>query len=65
MDYFVVSLLFVSALFNLVLCYLFYKKKHILTVDAQRLLSEMLSGQVVVDIRVIDATGLFYRSPKG
>ena len=65
MDYLVVSLLSLSALLNLVLGFLLYKKKHILTLDAQKLLAEIMSGQAVLDIRVIDAAGLFYRSPRG
>ena len=65
MDYIFISALCFSLILNAVLGFLFYKKKHILTVDAQRLLSDIMAGDVTVNIKVIDASNLFYRSPKG
>lgn len=61
--FFVLSVL--SFIANAFLAYKLYKKKHILNVDAQRLLSNILSGSTVVKIDVIDPSGLFYRSPRG
>ena len=59
-------LLLTSALANGFLVYRLAKKKKEPqpTKDAQALLAEILSGQAVVKIEVLDAHGLFYRSPR-
>lgn len=65
MVFVLIGFLILSLISNVTLGVLFYKKKHILTVDAQRLLADVMSGDATVNIKIIDASNLFYRSPKG
>lgn len=65
MDELVLVALAVSLVANAVLAYCFYRKKHVLTVDARALLHEFTSGRAIIDIKVLDTTGIFYRSPRG
>lgn len=67
-------LLFTSILINLIMGFqvwsnrkqvLFAKKKPAPTLDARHLLSELLSGEAVVQIQVLDKESIFLRSPKG
>lgn len=66
MDYFVWTGFLLSFLGNVLFAFLLLKKrKQPLTTDAKALLSEILSGDALVKISVIDPAGIFYRSPKG
>ena len=65
MEYILGFSLLVSLCANAWLGFLFYKKKHVLTQDAKALLAELMSGQAILKIQVLDPSGLFYRSPKG
>lgn len=65
MDQLVLSVLGVSVALNAVLAFSLFKKKHVLTVDAKRLLHEITTGGAAVRIEVLDTSALFYRSPKG
>lgn len=65
MDEFVLVALAISLVSNAAMAYALFKKKHILTVDAKALLNEFTSGRAVIDIKVLDTAGLFYRSPRG
>lgn len=65
MDHFVYAALALSGLFNAYLSFKFYRKEYVETVDAKRLLSELLRGKAVLEVKVLDAAGLFYRSPRG
>lgn len=66
MLYELATFLLLSVLLN---AYLVYKLKkspvRTLSVDAKTLLSELMSGGATVSVKVLDAEGLFYRSPKG
>lgn len=57
--------LFLSILGNLWLGYRVYKKSYILTKDAKDVLADLASGSAVIKISVLDAAGMFYRSPRG
>jgi len=50
---------------NVYLTFLVLKKKRTLTVDARELLHDLSGGRAILDVRVIDPTGLLYRSPRG
>jgi hypothetical protein len=66
MDYLVYISLGLSLAANLILGLMIFRQKNkTLTVDAKRLLSEILSGPAIVKIDVIDASQLFLRSPRG
>lgn len=55
-----------SLVINAVFSYFYLKRKKTLTTDARGLLNELTSGgRAIVDIRVLDPSGLFYRSPRG
>jgi hypothetical protein len=65
MDNFVLAGLIASLLLNAILIYREYSKKKPLSVEASKLLGELTRGKAVVEVRVLDAAGLFYRSPRG
>lgn len=65
MDNFVYAGLVLSLALNAYLAYRFIRKEHVLTKDAQALLSELTRGKAVLRVEVLDPTGLFYRSPRG
>jgi len=65
MDNFVYAILGTSLLANLYLLYDKLLSRKPLTKDAQALLRELMRGRAVLDVKVLDAAGLFYRSPRG
>jgi hypothetical protein len=65
MDQVVLAGLAISAALNVFFTYQAFAKKPVLTSDARQLLHELSKGKAVVEIRVLDASGLFYRSPRG
>ena len=66
MDQVVYSFLGLSLLANGYFAYTTFIKKRPLTTGATELLNELnRGGRAVLDVRVMDAAGLFWRSPKG
>jgi hypothetical protein len=66
MDQVVYFLLGLSLVANAYFAYALYIKKTPLSKSAAELLGELnAGGRAVVDIRVLDASGLFFRSPRG
>lgn len=68
MDYLVLSLgaLALSMVANLWLAYRhFIKKSNVLTVDAKKLLNDLMGSGATVRIQVLDSGSLMYRSPRG
>lgn len=65
MDNFVLAGLTASLLLNIVLIYRAYSQKKPLSIEASKLLGELSRGKAVIEVRVLDAAGLFYRSPRG
>jgi hypothetical protein len=65
MDNFVLVGLGVSLCLNAYLGFRFYRKEHVLAVDAQNLLSQLARGKTVLKIEVLDTAALFLRSPRG
>jgi hypothetical protein len=66
MDYVVYLGLGLSLSANALLSYLyFFKKSHVLTVEAQKLLADLMAGGATVRMQVLDSANLLYRSPRG
>ena len=66
MDYVVLwTGLALSLGFNAYFCFILSKKRPQLTRDAQALLHDLTKGKTVLEIKVLDPAGLFYRSPRG
>ena len=61
----VYTLLTASVALNVFLGISLYRKKHVLNIDAKRLLHELTAGGAVVKIEVLDTSALFLRSPRG
>ena len=66
MDYFM-YMFFISLIINVFSTIHFFKKKQSITLtkDARLLLSELSSGKAIIKVEVIDAAGIYYRSPRG
>lgn len=64
MEYILIVSLVVSLVANAWLARTAFKKRPLST-DAKALLSELMRGQALLKIQVLDPEGLFYRSLKG
>jgi hypothetical protein len=65
MEYFVYALAAASLALN---AYLYFWRKdqsQVLSIDAKRLLSDLTNGKAIVEVRVLDTSALFLRSPRG
>lgn len=54
-----------SLILNACLIFKLFHQSRPLTTDASALIHELTRGKAVVEIRVLDAAGLMYRSPRG
>lgn len=65
MEYLVYVGLALSLGLNGYLALKFFKKEHVVNVDAKRLLAEIMNGKAVVEIKLLDTSNMFFRSPRG